>query len=294
MYKETMEDMRKTMTIVAAYGCLLVLGGCTGDGTFSPVPAEEQPLTVRAQIGGLPAQIPGTRVNADNSYDRSEFIEGDAIRIVRTKGGSSEALIYTLSGGTWGVPAGTNAFRFESAATYRASYPSNYTSIRPDQTTTDSYRLSNLLRTPEVNVSRLGVIDFTNTGGNNNAFVHENVKLTLKFTGSNSGTFTFSSVTVQAPGLCTGGTSMETVYFLRPDASAYTWQAIVYPKNGGTTIAVSFTDTNNVTYKTTLSCEMVAGKDYGYTLTVRNNILMAVGTEIKEWEPESAYVGGFN
>lgn len=290
MYKEMMEDIRKKTMTVAACAWALLFAGCAGGDSLSPVAEEGQPLTVRAEIGDLPAELPVTRANADNSYDRSEFIEGDAIRIVRTKGGSPETLIYTLSGGAWGVPAATDAFRFESAATYRASFPSNYTSIRPDQTTPESYRLSNLLRTPEVSVTRLGVIDFTGA----NAFVHENVKLTLKFEGSNSDTFTFSSVAVQAPGLHSGGALAEAVYFLRPDAAAYTWQAIVYPKKAATSITVSFTDTNDVTYKTTLSCAMAAGKNYIYTLTVRNNILIAVGTEIKEWTNELVYAGKFD
>lgn len=288
MYKQQIEDMKTRFWLIAFFGCCL--SGCAGNGSLYPEIDTDQPLTVKAEISDLSGQE-NTRASVEaNQYDRSNFITGDAIRIVRTKDGVESPLIYTLSNGKWGVPAGTDGFRFESAAKYQASFPTAYTSIRPDQRDAANYRLSNLLRTPpDIPVSRLGVIDFT---GNAGAFKHQNVKLTLNFVGSVPGIFSFSSVSVQAPGLYTGGSATENVYFLRPDESAYTWHAIVYPKGVNTDIEVSFTDANSVTYKQSLSCGMVAGTNYVYTLTVRNNILIALGTEIKAWQETVVDIGG--
>ena len=288
MYMQQIEDMKTKLWLVALIG--IGLSGCAGNGSMYPEVDTDQPLTVKAEISDLTGQESTRAAVTENEYDRSSFVTGDAIRIVRTKGGAESTLNYTLSGsGAWGVPTGTDGFRFESAATYQATFPTDYTSIRPNQQSAANYRLSNLLQTPAVSVSRLGVIDFT---GDTGAFKHQNVKLTLNFVGSNNTLLSFSSVGVQAPGLYSGGTATENVYFLRPDDNAYTWHAIVYPKGIDTTITVSFTDANGVTYKTDLSCGMVAGKNYIYTLTVRNNILIALGSEIKAWQETVVNIDG--
>ncbi len=88
------------------------------------------------------------------------------------------------------------------------------------------------------------------------------------------------SIQVQAPGLLTGGSVQEIVTLYRPDTNNYTWHGIVYPKGTSTDITVNVTY-KNVTYKTTLSgCTLTAGSQYEYTLTIQNNILVPVGSEI--------------
>ncbi len=84
------------------------------------------------------------------------------------------------------------------------------------------------------------------------------------------------------------------VTLYRPDTNNYTWHGIVYPKGTSTDITVNVTY-KNVTYKTTLSgCTLTAGSQYEYTLTIQNNILVPVGSEIKPWTPNQTHTGSLS
>ena len=66
------------------------------------------------------------------------------------------------------------------------------------------------------------------------------------------------------------------------------------PKGTSTDITVNVTY-KNVTYKTTLSgCTLTAGSQYEYTLTIQNNILVPVGSEIKPWTPNQTHTGSLS
>lgn len=150
----------------------------------------------------------GTRaVAADNGYDRSTFAAGDKIRIIRSRNGSSSTPVdYTLnsassgnSTGEWKPSVTGTELLVESGATYQASYPIEYSGIRADQRKAggEDYRLSNLLETSEkVTIGRDGTLSFTGES----AFVHKGVKLTLKFSGKNTLSKDFTSMTVTGKG----------------------------------------------------------------------------------------------
>ena len=245
----------------------------------------------------------GTRaVAADNGYDRSTFAAGDKIRIIRSRNGSSSTPVdYTLnsassgsSTGEWKPSVTGTELLVESGATYQASYPIEYSGIRADQRKAggEDYRLSNLLETPEkVAIGRDGTLSFTGES----AFVHKGVKLTLKFSGKNTLSKDFTSMTVTGKGLYSGGASKdETVYLYHPggtDKEQYTWHGIIAPLTSQQSIQVSVTDANGVVYDITLICARAANSHYTYTLTLKNDVLVPTGQEIKEWQSGDSHTG---
>ena len=298
------------MKVIQFYiACLLpVVAGCADEPALSSVP-EGTPLTVVAEIGASSAEQPSLTggVAADNAYDRSTFVATDRIRITRSRGGTSSAAVdYTLSAaGSWAPSSSGSELLFESGATYQAMYPADYSGIYADQRAGsvegENYRKSNLLRTKAgVTANVSGVLSFTGVDAGGNAFVHQNAKLTLTFEGKNQLTKDFSYMTVQGLGLYSGGSTSEIIYLYRPSASAYTWHGILAPLTGTSpteaqkTITVSVTDFNGVVYKVTLSCERKANSHYTYTLTLKNNILIPVGEEIKGWENGESHTGTLN
>ncbi|WP_288737800.1 fimbrillin family protein [uncultured Parabacteroides sp.] len=284
--------MRKRITInesvVLAVCWLTVAGfGCSDEMVLTSSDHEGEPVNVQASIDGFSGVLTenGSKtIAADNGYDRSTFVDNDKIRITKKYGEVADNPIeYTLSGTTWTPPSG-KALTLQAGATYQAVYPTNYTSIQSSQSVAANYLKSNLLQT-EILPASSETIDFT--------FKHVNTKLTLIFkpaTGGPafSGNFSFQ---VEAAGLLTGGNSSEIVTLYRPDNSAYIWHGIVYPKGTATDITVSVTY-NDVTYQTTLNgCGLAAGSQYEYTLTIQNNILVPVGSEIKNWTPKPTHTG---
>lgn len=266
---------------------LTALGfGCSDEVDLSATDGGN--LKVAASIdgfGGVTTESGSLAAAADNSYDRSTFISGDKIKITKTYKSRNEISEYTLSSGTWTPPTGKD-LTLQAGATFQAEYPTNYTGIESSQSTSANYLKSNLLRTATASSSPVNEnVNFT--------FKHVNTKLTLIFKPSDtslplSGNLSFQ---VQAEGLLTGGSSKEIVTLYRPDNNVYTWHGIVYPKGAATAISVSVTY-KNVTYHTTLSgCGLAAGSQYEYTLTIRNNILVPVGSAIKEWTPQQTHTG---
>ncbi|WKN04222.2 fimbrillin family protein [Bacteroides fragilis] len=247
----------------------------------------------------------GTRaVAADNGYDRSTFAAGDKIRIIRSRNGSSSTPVdYTLNSASSGNSTGEwkpsvtgtgTELLVESGATYQASYPIEYSGIRADQRKAggEDYRLSNLLETPEkVAIGRDGTLSFTGES----AFVHKGVKLTLKFSGKNTLSKDFTSMTVTRNGLYSGEASKdETVYLYHPGGTGdakYTWHGIIAPLTSQQSIWVSVTDANGVVYDVTLTCARAANSHYTYTLTLKNNVLVPTGQEIKEWQSGDSHTG---
>ncbi|MCD8080855.1 MAG: fimbrillin family protein [Bacteroides sp.] len=254
-------------------------------------------LTILAEIAGGESTTPATREvtspsdpNA-NVYDRSTFILGDKINVTCSRDGKAIASAgYVLNESGWTAAETGKGLGFLPAITCRAEFPVGYSSIAQDQSTPDAFLKSNLLRTPEVKVES-ATVSFTG----NNVFTHQNARLTLKFIGENTTLPEFSQLNVVGTGLRTGGATSESITLLRPDDKAYTWCAVISPRAGQTTINVTVTDKNGVTYKATLSLEKVEKNNhYTFTLKLQNNILVPVGGEITDWKPEVRYTGKFD
>lgn len=274
--------------LLIAVGLTALGFGCSDEVNLSAT--DGSPLKVEATIdgfGGVATESGSLAAAADNSYDRSTFIDGDKIKITKAYKSKNEVMEYTLSAGVWTPPVG-KALTLQAGATFQAEYPTNYTGIKSSQNTPADYLISNLLRTAPASSSPISEnVDFT--------FKHVNTKLTLIFKPADSGLPLSGNLSfqVQAVGLC-GGNNKEIVTLYRPDSNVYTWHGIVYPKDTATDISVSVTY-NNVTYSTTLSgCGLVAGSQYEYTLTIQNNILVPVGSAIKEWTPTPTHTGTLN
>lgn len=282
---------RTTNHFLAGTACMLLLVTACGDGeAFSSVP-EGTPLTVTAGIEYADEVDAVTRAaTVENDYDRSRFQSGDRIRVTRTRSGSASSTVdYKYDGTKWSLYSAGSELLFESGATYQAVYPLDYNEVRNDQRELENYRLSNRMETRTgVKASRTGALSFT---GDTDQFKHVNTKLTLTFTGTNELSGALSLV-VKGPGLYSGGNSVEEIHPFRPDDAAYTWVAIMAPKSSGSTkIEVTVTTANGVSYQCECSCAMNVGKNYIYTLTIRNNVLVPVGKEIVNWTNQSVYDG---
>lgn len=253
------------------------------------------PAIIRAEIDttGLATRAD----NPTNEYERKNFITNDQISISKIYNGSTASPVFYKMGSDlkWAV-VGTSAITLQAGATYQAKFPFDYSEIKQNQSTTENYLASNYLLTKAIS-SRNGVLNFTGDG----AFVHQNTKITLAFTGHNNSALStdvsdFSNFTISASGLRTGkADTEEQIVFYRPDATAFTWCGIVFPKGGtdATTIALSLTY-NEVTYKTTISCPMAAGTHYKYTLAIKDDYLVPTGTEITGWTNETVHTGDFD
>lgn len=295
--------------------CLLLsLAACTDHDDERTAIPEGTPMTFRAEIARTSDESPETRAENDiatladidvETYDRSVFQSGDKISISCYRGEAEKPLVsaaYTLTGdGKWDVPTGSTPLSFLPATSFQTEFPTGYNSILSDQSTAENFLMSNLLRTPKVPVIST-TVNFTD----GNAFNHENVKLTLKFTHpTETDAPVFTQMSVKGKGLRTGTSEAtstdEAIQMLRPAESELTWHAVIFPKNTATdtnpaptTIHISVTDANGTTYTADITCGMQAGNHYTYTLNIRNDILVATGEEIKGWASESRYEGGFN
>lgn len=273
--------------LIAVWSCTLAgCWSCSNELPAGPSAKEGTPVKVVAEIKAPSAQTKAAAV--DNEYDRSSFIAGDKIRVTKTYNGARTVVDYTYSETVWSTTA--NPLTLQAGATYQAIFPAdNNTAIQPDQSTKENYIKSNRLETPAVDSPLTEKLEFTTV--KNTAFSHLHAKLTLVFTGTNtlSGA---ASLAVSAPGLRTGGASSEQIVMYRPSASEYNWCGIVYP--GEKNLKVTFT-IGNVSYPVELQgCRLEVGKNYKFTLTLRNDMLVPVANEITDWKDETAYTGGFN
>ncbi len=280
-----MKCMRKY--IIGCLACWVVLCAACTESDVLPLP-DGSPLTLVAGIESISSNETLTRATAENEYDRSTFKVNDRIRITRTRSGSASSTVdYIYNGTAWAPVISGSDLLFESGATYQAVYPLDYNGVRSDQKTVENYRLSNRLETPAtVKASNTGVLSFKNPDW----FVHKNVKLTLKFEGKVTLPAT-SDFSVQGVGLYSGGSSDENVYPFRPDDTKHDWHVIIAPKAVATDINVTVITSNGVSYKCKVSCGRVAGKNYIYTLTIQNDVLVPVGETIKPWVNESVFDG---
>lgn len=275
-----------------------------GIGEWTPQDKGETPmppvlgtrLTILAEIAGGESTTPATREvtspSASNAYDRGTFIAGDKINVICSRAAATLASAgYELKDGKWIATESGKELGFLPAITCRAEFPVGYSNIAQDQSTPDAFLKSNLLRTREVPVSSAKV-SFT---GEDNALKHQNARLTLSFTGENA-LPAFSQLNVEGTGLRTGGTTSESITLLRPVENEYTWCAVISPRAGQTTIDVTVTDKNGVTYKATLPelTAVVENNNYTFILKLQNNILVPVGGEITDWKPEVRYTGKFD
>ncbi|WP_455640295.1 fimbrillin family protein [Parabacteroides sp.] len=271
---------------VASIWLAIVCGSCSNEICLT-TPQDGVPVKVKASINGFDGVLTENGLKtaaADNDYDRSTFLDGDKISITKTYSGKQEASEYTFASSSSVWTPTRNALTLQAGATYQAEFPTDY-SLQSSQKEMANYIRSNLLRTDVMQSPLNEEVNFT--------FKHMNTKLTLKFVPATGGpalsgsNFSFQ---VQAKGLLTGGTNNEIVTLYRP-GSDFTWHGIVYPKKVATDISISVTY-NNVNYNATLTgCELQAGYNYKYTLTIHNNILVPVGSEIKKWEPVPTYTG---
>lgn len=286
---------------LAGLFCLLLAWTACSDETVIDPPGEDTPIMIRAEISTSDADTRAdggetTETAADdpaNVYDRSSFIANDKIRVTRTN--PSDSKDYLLGAdGKWAV-VGTAPLTLRIGANYEATFPHDYKNIQKDQSTQANYLASNLLKSPAA-TSSSGELNFTG----NNAFLHQNTKITLVFTGKAGAdadgaalTGTFSDFTITGTGLYTGGTSPEHMSFYRPKTNVATWHGIVYPKKASTEISLALTY-DNVKYSATIKCPMEAGKHYQYDLKIENDILVPNGMTIENWQSGDSYTGGFD
>lgn len=292
---------------LAGLFCLLLAWTACSDETVIDPPGEDTPIMIRAEISTSDADTRAdgretTETVTDdpaNVYDRSSFIANDKIRVTRTN--PSDSKDYLLGAdGKWAV-VGTAPLTLRIRANYEATFPHDYKNIQKDQSMQANYLASNLLKSPAA-TSSSGELNFTG----DNAFLHQNTKITLVFTGkagadaSGKGaalTGTFSNFTITGTGLYTGGASSEQMSFYRPEANVATWHGIVYPQKGtsttGTDISLALTY-DNVKYSATIKCPMEAGKHYRYDLKIENDILIPDGMTIENWKSGESYTGGFD
>lgn len=267
--------------------CFLLLGSGCSDEQPTLVVVEGTPLTITAEIGA--SVSPASRAASSGDYDLGAFRTSDQINVTCSRNSTLLASSgYTLgSDNAW--TASGDGLGFLPAVVYRASFPIGYDGIQANQEKPADFLKSNYLRTPEVPVSGAEV-NFTGS----NAFVHENAKLTLKFTGANA-LPAFSRMTVQASGLRTGDNVTQSINMLRPAASEYIWCSVIYPRATETEIAITVTDSYGITYKAAVQCSMAKGTSYTYTLKLRNNTLVPVGpAEIKDWTVSGRHNGDFD
>ncbi len=286
---------------LAGLFCLLLAWTACSDETVIDPPGEDTPIMIRAEISTSDADTRAdgretTETVTDdpaNVYDRSSFIANDKIRVTRTN--PSDSKDYLLGAdGKWAV-VGTAPLTLRIGANYEAAFPHDYKSIQKDQSTQANYLASNLLKSPAA-TSSSGELNFTG----NNAFLHQNTKITLVFTGKAGAdadgaalTGTFSDFTITGTGLYTGGTSPEHMSFYRPKTNVATWHGIVYPKKASTEISLALTY-DNVKYSAMIKCPMEAGKHYQYDLKIENDILVPNGMTIENWQSGDSYTGGFD
>lgn len=272
----------------------VALGSCTNEAYLDSFPQEGEPVSVIAGIESRTETAAGSTPAADNEYDRSTFINGDKIKIRKMYKDVTTERTYTYNGTAWSVASGT-ALTLQAGATYQATFPADYNGIETTQETKEEYIKSNKLETGWIRL-RNGVLDFTSGSngveGSDAAFQHKNAKLTLVFKSTGAGlTGGDLRFQVSAPGLRTNIASDEIVILFRPDANAYTWRGIVYPKNAATDITVALTY-QNVSYRAKLTGRGLApGKHYIDTLTLHNDILVPMGSSITFWSDSTTFTG---
>ena len=280
-----------------------------GTGGSGEMPPEGTRLQVVAGIGNSTATQTTTRTaTSATAYDRIQFLENDVIRITRTKSGTTTSDYTLAASGSWDMTSGTE-FTFESAATYSAVYPPEYTAILSDQRTAENFRLSNRLVTPAgVRADRTGKLCFTDA----DKFTHANSRITLKLKGTDDIAFGTDKavLTLKGTGIYSGGSAQETIYPLRPDAAsatvadANTWCAILSPLQAegsrDITVALEVSGTDGgtpftITYSCTVTCACLKDTHYSYTLSVVNDRLVPEGAAIEGWhDADNGYAGDFD
>lgn len=289
-----MNKLKRTNIPVWITGCCLLFAGwgCSSESSLEQLPDEGTPVEVLAEISGMPDT---KAAMAENDYDRSSFSNTDKIRIYRSGTGVAAQqadYVYTTGSGWDKVE---NAVTLQAGATYYAVYPSDYERILQDQVTANGsgFLKSNLLKSGTV-TTRDGVLKFTGDAG---AFTHQNVKLTLEIKSASGQTWSgvFTNTRLSATGLLTKDGGEENIALFQPDPDVRTWCGIAYPQNKATTLTVQLTY-QGIIYKTTLSCGLLSGTHYRYTLTLQDNKLVPQGSTIEGWksDPDKDYTGDFN
>lgn len=272
--------------------------GCTDDvvtGLSAPIGT---PVTVLAEISPVTKSETALGTSIDNSFDRETFVDGDQIKVTRTRTATTQTANYRYNSSSAWTVVGTSPVTLEPAATYTAQFPADYDGIKQYQNTPGNYLASNLLQTDPV-TSRDGTLNFTNNG-DGKPFKHINSKLTIVFTVNRTATIANDAVTVEAKGIRTNASSNQSITLYRPhpdDVSrGYEWCGIVRSVgetsgNPTTDLTVSLT-CDGVTYKATLSaCPLRTGYHYKYTLTLHNDLLIPESCTIGNWT-ENIMSGG--
>ena len=278
-----------------------IKGWETSEGTGDAKP-EGYAMTINADIAGTglsgksraeARETVASSPTGSAMYDRDKFYDGDQIRILQTKDAAQTLPVGTtnecnyqlaLSGSkeTWVATPVANGLNYIAGATYRAFYPVAHDRILLDQSTTEYFRLSNLMQSRTLTPTST---QLSFTGGD--ALTHAYSRVTLKFalnsTSAPDYTFTFSGNGIQ------DGTTTGTQYIrMLKESESDTYTAIVAPitnTGGGATRTLNVSLTvGGVTYPAQLPCACAVNTHYTYTLTIHNDILVSTSHSIAEWE----------
>lgn len=273
--------------------CLLTCcWGCTNELLTERPATDGTPVKVVAEIEGTTTTKTDPATSTDdprNTYDRSEFIDGDVILIYKTDAGvGNNQQNYKYTSGEWKYAGGENKpINLQLGAKYYATYPAVYNGISRDQSTEKNYIACNWLKTDKITPTS-ETLDFTGDG----AFKHVNTKLSVTFEGDNELTGTITNLKIKGDQLSGSSNGVEEITPYHIAADKYTWCCILFPKAVETEITISLTY-GGLSYQTTVKCGMQAGYHYAYTLRIRNELLVVKNT-ILEWKGESAYDGNYN
>lgn len=277
--------------------CLLSCCWSCSNEFLTELPATDgTPVKVVAEIEGTTSTKAGTTAPAaDNSYDRSSFIDGDVILIHKTDvvvGANQQNYQYNSSSGEWTYAgSGNKPITLQLGAKYRAVFPALYNGVLPNQSDIKNYISSNRLETDKI-IPASETLDFTGDG----AFKHVNTKLSVTFDGDNALAGAITELKIKGENLSGMANGIDEITPYHTADDSYTWCCILKPKTAEegtpTSITISLTY-QGVSYQTTVNCGMLANKHYAYTLRIRNELLVVKNT-IKGWTGESAYDGDYN
>lgn len=221
---------------------------------------ERLPLEITAEI-----VRPETRAEGDTAnYDKSQFDEGEQIKVYKSDAGISGAVLYKKSGSNWLPVEAGSKLTTTGGGNFTASYPTDFTAILSDQTTQVNYWKSNNLVSAATAVGNR--VDFQ--------FKPAAAKITLNIEYTAGSNVTGTGVTVSGNYLLSS-TSTETISLLPVTSTGkdHVYIGIVYPGEKTYTITVSASNQNDRTYSQS-TITLNPGKNYIYNFTSSNNLIL--------------------
>ena len=238
----------------ACLGLAFLFPACT---TGEMEMGERLPLEITAEI----AQ-PVTRAGEKVNYDKENFDEGEEIKVYKTN--IAEAILYKKSGSNWLPADNTRKLTTAGGESFTASYPTTFSSIPTDQTTQESYWISNNLVSTATAVGNRVEFRFKPAAAK--------ITLNIEYT---SDDITGTGVTISGDKLLTANGGTETIQLL-PVANTgkhHVYIGIVYPGVKTYTIKVSVSGQNDKTYSQS-TITLNPGKNYIYNFTSTNNLIL--------------------